>query len=316
MDIKEYIPSLKQIQGKSFKYSFTVFTPVYNAENTIDRVHNSLLKQTFKDFEWIIINDGSTDESHKVISEIVTSSPLTIKYINNETNKHKMACFFQAIDQANGELFLTFDADDECLPYALDTFKTEYDVLTKDEQTTIIAITGLCKDQNGNMIGDEFPTSPLISDPFEVSAIKRIKGEKWGFTSTKHLQSIKFNDCFIENGFMMEGIIWTLFATHGYKTKYINTVVRIYHTNIENSISSSAKHKTALGAAVYHTVLCNWFFKSYATSSPKFFLKNLYFLLSKSKYLDLNLKNYTTSIDPFVIKFLFVLLWPFRKFFK
>ena len=313
MNLRQFIPSLELIEDKSYQYTFTVFTPVYNAEETIERVHLSLLNQSFNDFEWTIINDGSTDDSHEVISNFVKSSPLKINYINNRKNKHKMACFFQAISLANGSLFLTFDADDECFPNALEVFNSEYYLLTEQERLKIIAVTGLCVDQNRNAIGDEFPSNPFISNPFEITAIKKIKGEKWGFTSTKHLQSIKFNDCFIENGFMMEGVIWTLFAKHGYQTKYINTIVRIYHTNIENSIMSSTPEKTALGAAIYHIVLFNWFFKPHATTAPKFFLKNLYFLLSKTKYLDLNLKNYTTSIDSFVIKFLFVLLWPFRK---
>ena len=120
----------------------------------------------------------------------------------------------------------------------------------------------------------------------------------------------------LKMGFMMEGIIWTLFAKCGYQTKYINTIVRIYHTDVENSITSSGQEKTALGAAIYHIVIFNWFFKAHATSAPKFFLKNLYFLLSKSKFLDLNKKNYTASIDSFIIRFLFVLLWPLRKFLK
>ncbi|TXE20248.1 glycosyltransferase family 2 protein [Psychroserpens burtonensis] len=316
MNLRQFIPSLEPIKDKDFNFTFSVFTPLYNAEKTIERVHQSLLNQSFTDFEWIIINDGSSDKSHDVIQNIVASSPLTINYINNASNKHKMACFFQAIHIANGRLFLTFDADDECLPDSLEIFNTEYYTLSKEQRSDIIAVTGLCKDQNGNTIGSQFPSNPLISNPFEIKAIKNIKGEKWGFTRTTHLQSIKFDDCFIVNGFMMEGIIWNLLAKHGYQTKYINTVVRIYHTNVANSISSVGDDKTALGSVVYYVALYNWFFKSHARKAPMFFFKRLYFLLSKSKFLDLNLKNYTTSIDSFLIKFLVVLLWPFRKFFK
>ena len=316
MNLRQFIPELGSIEDKSYKYTFTVFTPAYNAEKTIERVHQSLLNQSFNDFEWIIINDGSTDATHEIISNFIKSSPLNINYINNNKNKHKMACFLQGVDLANGSLFLTFDADDECFPNALEVFNSEYYELTEQERLKIIAVTGLCVDQNRNAVGNEFPSTPLISNPFENNAIKSIKGEKWGFTSTKHLQSIKFNDCFIENGHMFPSVIWTLFAKYGYQTKYINTIVRIYHTNIENSITSSSPEKTALGAVVYHIVIINWFFKPYAIKAPKFFLKNLYHLLSKSKYLDLNLKNYTTSIDSFIIKFLFVLLWPLRKLLK
>lgn len=313
MSFKSYIPHLVQLDATTFEYTFTVFTPVYNAEKTINRVHDSLLNQTFKDFQWIIINDGSTDNSHTIISNIINNSPLNITYINNVKNKHKMACFFQAINLASGTCFLTFDADDECKPHALEVFNNAYNSLSDSELTHTIAVTGLCEDQNGNLIGDKFPESPFMSNPFELNAINNITGEKWGFTKTSILKRIRYDDCFIDNGFMMEGIIWNLLAKHGYQTQYINEVLRIYHINTSGSISSSSEEKTALGAIIYYIVNFNWFFKSHFYRSPLFFLKQLYFLLSKSKYLDFNLKNYTMSIDSNIIKFLFVLLWPIRK---
>lgn len=314
MDLRQFIPIIGKIPNKEYDYTFTVFTPVFNAEKTIERVHDSLLIQSFTDFEWIIINDGSTDNTHQVILDIIKDSPLRIHYVNNIENQHKMACFFQAIEIAKGHFFLTFDADDECYPYALEVFNREYQSLSKEEKTKIVAITGLCVDQNEKPIGNKFPQNPLISNTFETTAIRNIKGEKWGFTSTKHLQSITYNNCFIENGFMMEGIIWCLLAKNGYLTKYINTVVRIYHIDVENSISSSERKNTAFGAVIYHIAIFNWFFRSHGFKAPKFFLKNLYFLLSNAKYLNLNLKNYITSIDSYIIKLLFVLLWPFKKF--
>nr|WP_321226063.1 glycosyltransferase family 2 protein [uncultured Psychroserpens sp.] len=316
MNLKSYTPSINQLKDKNYKYRFSVFTPVYNAEKTIKRVHDSLVGQSFKDFEWIIINDGSNDDSHNTILNIKENSPLTINYVNNKKNKHKMACFFQAIELANGDFFLTFDADDECVPNALEVFNNEYESISNIDKSKIAAVTGLCKDQHGNLIGDKFPSNPYISNPFHISAIDSIQGEKWGFTKTNILKSISYNDCFINNGFMLEGIIWNLIAKEGYKTKYINTVLRIYHIDTAGSISSSSEDKTALGAIIYYISNFNWFLKSYAFKSPIYFLKQLYFLTSKSKYLDFNLKNYTTSIDSYFIKFLFVLLWPIRKYLR
>lgn len=313
---RDLIPKYIEQPTKAFKYKFTVFTPVYNCEKTIERVHDCLVKQSFKDFEWLIINDGSTDSSHNTISSIIKKSSLEIKYIHNTKNKHKMSCFMQAIKLADGDFFLTFDADDECVDNALEVFNSTYNSIPVEKKNTIVAITALCIDQNGDQVGDSYPTSPYFSNTFESYTVKRILGEKWGFTKTNILRNIVYNKAFISNGFMPEGLVWNLLAKKDFITVYINKALRIYHTNIENSISNSNIEKTALGSATQLIANYNWFFKENFFKAPTYFIKSLYFLLRLSNYLDFNLKNYTTSIDSPIIKFFFVLLWPIRRFLK
>jgi glycosyltransferase involved in cell wall biosynthesis len=316
MTFRDLFPEFKEKTPKQFKHRFTVFTPVYNCEDTIERVYNCLLNQTFKDFEWLIINDGSNDKSHDVILSIINNASLKINYINNEKNQHKMGCFMQAIELADGEFFLTFDADDECVDEALEVFNDEYNSIPEDKKPNISAVTGLCVNQHGKQIGDLYPEQPYYSNTFKSYAIDHVLGEKWGFTKTNILRHISYPEAFISNGFMPEGLIWNTLALHGYETKYINKSLRIYYVGVGNSITSSGFEKTALGNATQYVANFNWFLKSYWSKAPKFFIKNLYFLLRISKYLDFNLKNYTTSIDSYVIKFFFVLLWPIRKFLK
>jgi len=316
MTFRDLFPTYSEKSLKSFNYRFTVFTPVYNCEDTIERVHKCLLNQTFTDFEWLIINDGSSDNSNQVISSIVDNTSLSINYINNEKNQHKMGCFMQAINLAKGEFFLTFDADDECVYNALETFSNAYSTIPEDKKSNISAVTALCVNQHGDPIGDSYPKQPYYGNTFESYVIDRVLGEKWGFTKTNVLRNIDYSQAFISNGFMPEGLIWNTLALQGYQTKYINIPLRIYYVGLGNSITSSGFQKTALGNATQYIANFNWFFKSYWNRAPKFFLKNLYFLLRISKYLDFNLKNYTTSIDSPLIKFFFVLLWPIRKFLK
>ena len=316
MTFRDFFPEFIGKAPKTFKHRFTVFTPVYNCEDTIERVYKCLLNQTFKDFEWLIINDGSTDHSHNVISSIVNDASIKINYINNANNQHKMGCFMQAIDLADGEFFLTFDADDECADEALEVFNNEYNSIPEEMKTHISAVTALCVNQHGKQIGDAYPTQPYFSTTFESYVIDKVLGEKWGFTKTNVLRQISYSQAFISNGFMPEGLIWNLLALNGYKTKYINTPLRIYYVGLGNSITSSGFKKTALGNATQYIANFNWFLSSYWYKAPKFFIKNLYFLLRVSKYLDFNLNNYITSIDSYIIKFFFVLLWPIRKYLK
>ncbi len=316
MNFRNLIPSYETRVDSYYPYTFTVFTPAYNAENTILRVHKSLINQTFKDFEWLIINDGSTDGTHKVITEIISNSPLKINYVHKIKNQHKMACFMEAVQISQGKFLLPFDADDECVPESLQIFNDEYLSIPKNLQSKVSAITGLCIDQDGNRIGQGYPSDPYFSNTFKSHAIDNISGEKWGFTKTDVLKGVVYEGDFISNGFMQEGIIWNLLAKEGYITKYINKVLRIYHLDVENSISSAPKNKNALGAVMQNIVNLNWFYKDYFFKAPVAFLKYLYFLLKNSAYLDFNLKNYLLALDSNVVKILFVILWPFRKLLK
>lgn len=313
MNLKDLIPTYHKITDQEFEYKFTVFTPVFNCENSIQNVHKSLLSQTYRNFQWLIINDGSTDNSHLVIEQIIKTSPLHIHYVNNEHNKHKMGCFIEAISLAKGEFLLPFDGDDECFPNALEVFIEEYSNIPDQLKDKVCAVTGLCEDQFGNRIGDTYPTDPYYSDAFTSYAIEGIQGEKWGFTKTTVLKGICINNDIISKGLIPESLIWNLIAKEGYETKYINKILRIYHVNVENSLSSTSLNKRAFGSVIHCAAMFNWFFKRYYFRTPKFFLKNVYVLLRASKYLSYNLKDYLISIEPKFIKILIVILWPFRK---
>lgn len=316
MNFRNLIPSYRAKLNSNYTYTFTVFTPTYNAELTIERTHKSLVNQTFKDFEWLIINDGSTDKTHEIITTLIESSSLKINYIHKIKNQHKMACFMEAVNIAQGKFLLTLDADDECVPEALMIFKDEYLSIPKKLKSKVSSITGLCIDQSGNKIGKCFPSDPYYSNSFKKQAIDKISGEKWGFTKTDILRGIVYEEDFVKSGFMQEGIIWNLLARERFMTKYINKVVRIYHLDVKNSISSAPKSSTALGTVIHNVVNLNWFFKDYFLKSPVAFLKYLYFLLKNSIYLDFNLKNYLAALDSNVVKFFLILLWPFRGLFK
>lgn len=317
MNFKGLMPVYKKQLPKSYNYKFTVFTPVFNCEKSIKNVHDSLLNQTYKDFEWLVINDASTDKSHEVITKIIETSPLTIHYINNKVNKHKMSCFIQSIGLAQGEFLLPFDGDDECYPNALEIFNNEYESIPEELKFKVAAVTALCEDQYGNRVGESFPEDPFYCNTFEAGIKKQIVGEKWGFTKTEVLKSIAINPEMLNYGFIPEGIIWNTVAGNGFLTKCVNKTLRIYYTDVEGSIMNTPMtSRTAFGTILNGIAINNWFFNTYFFKSPVFFLKSLYVTIRSSKYLDYPLKVYLKSIDSYIIKSLFFALWPFRKLLK
>ena len=97
------------MSNKNIKVS--VIVPVYNTELYLERCLNSILNQTFKDIELIIVNDNSNDNSHKIIETFINENT-NIKYIDNKENKGVSNCRNEAIKISSGEYILFIDSDD------------------------------------------------------------------------------------------------------------------------------------------------------------------------------------------------------------
>ncbi|MGY0392432.1 glycosyltransferase family 2 protein [Bizionia sp. KMM 8389] len=316
MDLQKLLPSYSVQPNTTYEYRFTVFTPVYNRSGTLERVFNSLEFQTYKNFELVIINDGSTDNSHEVIEALIAKASFRVNYINNTHNKHKMACYFQAIQIAKGEFILPFDSDDACIPKALEVLNAEYESIPDNLKTKISGVTCMCEDQNGNLIGHPFTTQPFYSNTF-LSQRKHVESnEKWGFTKTSILRGIQINPDVFNKGYIPEGIIWELISKEGFQTKYINQVLRIYYLDTENAISIQNHKNDAFGMAIYSLSILNWFFKPYFFKYPGLFIKRILTLLRAAYFLNFNLKTYIQSIKPFLLKVIFVIGWPFKFLLK
>ena len=90
----------------------TVFTPTFNRGHLIDTLYQSLLKQTNKDFEWIVIDDGSTDRTEAYFTEILAKhNPFEIIY-RTQPNGGKHRAINAGVQIAKGELFFIVDSDD------------------------------------------------------------------------------------------------------------------------------------------------------------------------------------------------------------
>ncbi|EGV45057.1 glycosyltransferase family 2 protein [Bizionia argentinensis JUB59] len=316
MELRTFIPTYSPSEKLSFQYRFTIFTPVYNRTDTLDRVFKSLESQTFRDFEMIIINDGSTDHSHEKINELREKASFPVTYINNKQNRHKMACFIQAIQVAKGEFILPFDSDDACVPSALEQFNTAYESIPDTLKSKISGVTCLCQDQNGQLVGKEFEKQPYYSSTFKRQLEHHEATEKWGFTKTEILRGITVNDAIFSKGYIPEGIIWELIGKQGFETKYINDILRIYYLDTENAISIQNHKKDAFGMALYSICILNWHYMDYITKEPKLFIKRILTLSRAAYYLELQLSAYLKSIDSLLLKLLFIMVWPFKSLLK
>ncbi len=81
----------------------TVFTPTFNRGNVLYRVFESLCAQTFKDFEWIIIDDGSNDNTKELVNSYILQNNFPIVYRYQE-NSGKHIAMNRAVEIARGDI--------------------------------------------------------------------------------------------------------------------------------------------------------------------------------------------------------------------
>ncbi len=131
---------------------------VFNGERSLNKAIESILNQTYKDFEFIIVDDGSSDNSLKIIKEYVKQDN-RIKIIKNNVNIGLTKSLNRAIKYSNGEFIARQDADDISLPYRLET---QLSYLKNNKKYAFCGTNGFRK-QNGQ----------ILINVFELDEIKK-----------------------------------------------------------------------------------------------------------------------------------------------
>lgn len=94
----------------------TIITPAYNAEKFLDKIYDSLQSQTFKDFEWIIIDDFSKDNTSSIIEKFISKQELNITLLKNKSNQGVAYSRNRGLDIAKGDYICFLDVDDTWEP--------------------------------------------------------------------------------------------------------------------------------------------------------------------------------------------------------
>lgn len=94
-----------------YEKGITVFTPTFNREGYLTKLYNSLLNQKFNNFEWVIVDDGSTDGTKLIVGEFIKENKININYIYQK-NEGKHIAFNNGVKNAQYELFMCIDSDD------------------------------------------------------------------------------------------------------------------------------------------------------------------------------------------------------------
>lgn len=133
--------------------TLTIFTPAYNRAHTIGRTYESLLRQTSKDFEWLVIDDGSTDNTRELVEDWIAEAKIPIRYVYQE-NQGMHGAHNTAYRNIHTELNTCIDSDDWMPDDAVEKIVTFWKKYGSDRYAGIIALD---QTEDGKVIGSRFP---------------------------------------------------------------------------------------------------------------------------------------------------------------
>lgn len=168
----------------------TVFTPTYNRAWILSKAYNSLLKQTFRDFIWVIMDDGSTDSTEGLVQKWINEKKIHIKYFTQK-NMGRFGAYNNALKHFEGELVVFLDSDDCLMPTMLEEMAITWEERHKDFDPEPIGIISYMKDQNGKIYGNEFPNLYCERD-YVLRDKYRLEGDKCEVYSRKLLQKYTY----------------------------------------------------------------------------------------------------------------------------
>lgn len=106
----------------------TIFTPTYNRASTLPRLYASLCRQTCQDFEWIVVDDGSTDDTPQLLAAWQAEGKLSLR-VHRQANAGKMAAHNRGAALAEGDMFVCVDSDDYLADHAVETLMDAWHTL-------------------------------------------------------------------------------------------------------------------------------------------------------------------------------------------
>lgn len=208
----------------------TVFTPTYNRSYIIENLYQSLKRQSFTDFEWLVIDDGSTDDTQSLFSVWETEeNAFPVRYYKQE-NGGKCRAINRALDLARGELFFTVDSDDYLTDDALEKIARWFaDIDPAGPVQGVVANKGYSANRTGNNLFDEDFLDKSLLDiySYQVNGKKMFNGERALIFFTEFHKRYKYPEFSGEN-FMTEAVAWNRMAHDGYLMRFYNDIIWVY----------------------------------------------------------------------------------------
>ncbi|MCD9508248.1 glycosyltransferase [Photobacterium phosphoreum] len=249
----------------------TVFTPTYNRAKHLHLCYQSLVSQEFKDFEWLIIDDGSTDNTKEVVEKFQLDNRIKIRYIYQE-NAGKQAAWNKAVLEASGTYFIGVDSDDKLIDNSLILFFEKY-IPKIDNQDNILGIRALSKKNSTKQADSKFSIDKdnYIASWFEEFSFPQ-SGERIDIFKTNILKKFLYP---ITSDIKFIPEIWFYSSTaNKYKFLYVNKYLGLFFDEgVNNRLSRSNLLANAKGHQIARGTMLKCIPLRFLLKNPMAFLK-------------------------------------------
>lgn len=252
----------------------SVVTPTYNRANTLHRVFESLNVQTCRDFEWIVVDDGSQDNTKKVVEEFARQADYEIVYTYQDNNGKHIAVN-KGVSIAKGEFIAIADSDDSFVPESFEIMLKYWDDIEEREKKNFRGVTCRCYDPD-TMEGIGRAIEGGYKDCLGLDATYKydIDFEMWGINRKDVMQKYPFPD--IRGGkkqglsFFPETVIWNNMGRE-YKVRYIDECLRAYYRDQDNATTNKKVRRSKENIYLWEHLIND--ILDYAKYKPKRFIK-------------------------------------------
>lgn len=233
----------------------TIFTPAFNRAYIIHKLYNSLCEQTCKDFEWLIVDDGSIDNTKELIDRYIAENKISIKYIRQE-NKGKQMAVNTGVKNAKGNLFFIVDSDDYVADDAVETILKDWKSVSDQND-----VAGLCYRRfNYNtkkMLGKPFPKDGIKATTIEILYKWKIVEDKAEVFRTDLLRNNPFPEIKNEK-FISEAYVWNKIAGRKSSRLYCRNKYIYYCDYLQDGLTRNINkvlEKNPKGGLLYYSSL-------------------------------------------------------------
>lgn len=210
----------------TIKHPFiTILTPTYNRASLLPRLFDSLLRQTNKDFEWIVVDDGSTDDTREVVANLKEKcgGAFPMGYVYKANGGKHMAINIGA-ERARGELLFIADSDDLLTDDALETVANSWHDISDDKSFAGIAGLDITMDTR-EVIGSGLPQEHIDCNAIDIRYRHHVTGDMKEVFRTEVLREFPFPE-FAGERFCPEQLVWFRMARR-YRLRYISKPIYI-----------------------------------------------------------------------------------------
>ena len=221
---------------------FSVFIPTYNRAQLISRAIKSIYQQCFTDYEIIVIDDASSDNTTDVIDQLKTQySSIQLNYVKQLRNG-KIGAHNTALKYANGFLLVTLDSDDVLAPSALKDYYEMWMSIPEESRHKFVGVEGLGAYLYTHTIaGKKYPESPLDSHYLELQYHYKDRGDKKPALRLDILRRYPYPD-YPGEYHLKDSYLWENLAAE-YKTRYFNTIVQFFEYQPDGLSSNNFKKR-------------------------------------------------------------------------